>query len=94
VASSTGDAVKQVELGERQSDWLVRSIGARLPVHCAVRSATLGDLTITRAPGRRYRSAAVGWLARSTDEIADNRKGLIGLVAEHAVSSVWKDLES
>jgi hypothetical protein len=32
VASSTGDAVKQVGLGERQSDWLVRSIGARLQV--------------------------------------------------------------
>jgi hypothetical protein len=39
------------------------------------------------------RSSGRSWLARNTDEIADNRKGLIRLVAEHAVSSVWEDLE-
>jgi hypothetical protein len=31
--------------------------------------------------------------SRVTDEVADDRKGLIGLVSEHAVSGVWKDLE-
>jgi Immunity protein Imm1 len=33
------DSMKRVRLGQCQAVWLVRSIGARLPVHGAVRSA-------------------------------------------------------
>ena len=70
-------------LGPAPSTWLASEADR---FDCA-------SVPVPRAPGPALEVGGGGWVERSTDEIADTRKGLIGLVAEHAVSGVWEDLE-
>ena len=73
---------------------LLASLGGPTVVHEVSSLACASVRECHPSAGAALSVGGGGGLARSTDEIADSRKGLIGLVAEHAVSSVWEDLET